>query len=93
MLEALQERYLGDDVVGLSLAEVGLKDALDGDRLSGSGLAVGLVDVAVGAGAEAFREGVGSELEFVQFCSKSLSLLDEHDIPEREGVVADSMTS
>ena len=68
VLEALQERYLGDDVVGLGLAEVGLKDALDGDRLSGPGLAVGLVDVAVGAGAEALREGVGSELRIVRSC-------------------------
>ena len=62
VLEAFQERYLGDDVVGLGLAEVGLEHALDSDRLPGPGLAVGLVDVAVGAGAEAFREGVGSEL-------------------------------
>ena len=67
VLEALQERYLGDDVVGFGLAEVGLEDALDGDGLFGPGLAVGLVDVAVGAGAEALREGVGSELGLYRY--------------------------
>ena len=63
VLEALQERDLGDDVVGLGLAQLRLEHALDGDGLPGPGLAVRLVHVAVGAGAEALREGVGSELQ------------------------------
>ena len=67
MLEALQERDLRDDVVGLGLAQLGFEHAFDGDRLSGPGLAVGLVHVAVGAGAEAFGEGVGSELGLYRY--------------------------
>ena len=80
VLEALQKRDLGDDVVGLGLAELGFEHALDGDRLAGSGLAVGLVHVAVGAGAEALREGVGGELGIFRLYVLLFLWYDRYDV-------------